>query len=258
MSGYVKLEIDGAVATVTIANEKKRNALSTEMWPRLEQGIREASQHGSVRVTVLRGAGRSAFCAGGDFDDLETLTGDAEARGRFVQSVEAVFASVLQSRVPIVAMLHGSTAGGGMALACACDLRLADTELRMGIPAARLGIIPDTTEVDAVMSLVGPARAAELLYTGRLLDAEEALAWGLVDRVLDPNDLEESVYAFAADIAKAAPGALSATRRLLVNGRFARGTADTADTADALGGVEFSEALAAIRERRQPVFPDLE
>jgi enoyl-CoA hydratase len=258
MSGEVTLTVDGPVATVVIDNEAKRNALSLHMWPELHSCMDEADRDSGVRAIVLRGAGRQAFCAGGDFDDLAELTGDEGARLAFLRSVEDALAAIVQARAPVVAMLHGSTVGGGMAVACMCDLRIADAELRMGIPAARIGIVPSRTEVEAIVSLVGEARTAELFFTGRLLAAEEALCWGLVNAVVPADELEREAQALAVQIAGAAPRATRATKRMLVELRFAPGEVDIGPSVEALGGSEFSATLAAMREKRRPRFDDAE
>jgi enoyl-CoA hydratase/carnithine racemase len=254
VTGTVDLVVDGPIATIVIDNPQKRNALTIGMWEQLRKALVAAADRVGARVTVLRGAGGEAFCAGGDFDDLRVLQRDAPARDAFLHSVEATFDAIRDSRVPVLAMLSGSTMGGGMGLALACDIRLADSTMRMGIAAARLGVVPTVTEIDAFVRLVGPARTAELFYTGRHLDAAEAAALGLVNGVVPVDDLEREARALAERIAEAAPDATRKIRRL-VFGRE-REPPDIAPSSAALAGAEFAEALTARFERRVPVFEE--
>ena len=206
MTPDVVVARDGVVATVTLSNPGKLNALTAAMWAALARALEAVSADEDLRCVVLRGAGDEAFAAGADIAEFAQVRNDAQ-QGR-VYHRELVFGAlraVAECRHPTIAMIHGPCVGGGLEIACQCDLRLAGESARFGVPINRLGFPIAYDELNALLPLVGRAVALEILIEGRVWDAQEALAKGLVTRVVADDALAAEVQASAARIAEGAP-----------------------------------------------------
>src|SRR3954471_9672736 len=141
MTGSVLLSRDGAVATVTLSNPEKLNAMSLAMWRRLGEIMREADADASLRCVVLRGAGNKAFAAGADISEFARERSDSKAGKRYGDAVDGMMRASGECRHPTVAMIHGVCVGGGLEVASQCDLRVCGESSRFGIPAAKLGLV---------------------------------------------------------------------------------------------------------------------
>lgn len=206
MSSRVAVERDGDIATVTLENPSKLNALTVAMWRELARAMRALSQAQDVRCVVLRGAGADAFAAGADIAEFATVRNTAEQGRRYHgEYVHGALSAVGECRHPTVAMIHGACVGGGLEIACACDLRIAGRSARFGVPINRLGFPIAYDELDALLPLVGRAVALELLVEGRVWDAVEAHAKKLVSRIVPDDRLADEAYAAARRIADGAP-----------------------------------------------------
>lgn len=206
MSPTVLVNRDGALATVALHNPAKLNALTAAMWQELRRAMEELSQSDDVRCVVLRGAGTEAFAAGADIAEFARVRDDAR-QGR-VYHREIVFGAlkaVAECRHPTIAMIHGPCVGGGLEIACQCDLRIAGESGRFGVPINKLGFAIAYDELAAVLPLVGRAVALEILLEGRVWDAREAFAKGLLTRVVPDGGLEAEAHATARRIADGAP-----------------------------------------------------
>jgi enoyl-CoA hydratase len=206
MTADVVVARDGVVATVTLSNPGKLNALTAAMWAALTRALEALSADEGLRCVVLRGDGNDAFAAGADIAEFAQVRNDAE-QGR-VYHRELVFGAlraVAECRHPTVAMIHGPCVGGGLEIACQCDLRIAGESARFGVPINRLGFPIAYDELNALLPLVGRAVALEILVEGRVWDAREALAKGVVTRVVPDETLAEEVRATVARIADGAP-----------------------------------------------------
>jgi enoyl-CoA hydratase/carnithine racemase len=200
------VERDGAIATVVLSNPGKLNALTVSMWQELARAMDSVSRDEALRCIVLRGAGSEAFAAGADIAEFATARDNAEQGRRYHREfVAGALRSVAECRHPTVAMIHGPCVGGGFELACMCDLRIAGESGRYGVPINRLGFAIAYDELQAVLPLTGRAAALELLVEGRVWEAREALAKGLLTRVVPDARLEEEAYACARRIAEGAP-----------------------------------------------------
>jgi enoyl-CoA hydratase len=197
---------DGAIATVVLSNPGKLNALTVAMWRALARVVDELSADDALRCVVLRGAGSEAFAAGADIAEFATERDNADQGRRYHREyVHGVLKAVGECRHPTVAMIHGPCVGGGLEIACACDLRIAGVSGRFGVPINRLGFAIAYDELAAVLPLTGRAVALEILVEGRVWSAQEALDKGLVSRVVEDARLEEEAYATARRIAEGAP-----------------------------------------------------
>lgn len=192
--GRIDCRRDGDVATVTICNERKLNAVTVAMWAELKACFDELGASETLRCIVVRGAGERAFSAGADISEFETTRSTREQVIRFHEdSVGACLDNILDCEVPVVSAIRGVCMGGGLEIACATDIRLADEYARFGAPVGKLGFPLAFGETQALFSVVGQSVAAELLIEGRVFSAAEALSRGLVTRVSSASDLEANV-----------------------------------------------------------------
>ena len=219
MSDLILVERRGDAAVVSLNRPGKRNALSWPMLSELGQAVAEAGQQPDVRAVLVRGNGLG-FSAGIDlnaFNDFDQAFG-AGWRSHMLAVTDAFQASlnkVAHCQVPTIALLHGFTLGLGLELALACDLRIAAEGTQLALPEARLGLIPDVGGTSRLTRLVGPGRAKELIFTGRVVDAATAERWGLVGEVVRAAVLLERGLAVAAEIGRCAPLAVSAAKRVI-------------------------------------------
>jgi len=208
MSGepiFMERTPDGRIAHVVLNRPEKLNALDLAGWRRLASIMRELDRDEGLRCIVVRGVDGRAFAAGADISAFERERANAEQARVYAHAVHAAMESVGRCRHPVVAAIRGVCVGGGLELACACDLRIAGDTARFGIPIKRLGLTLAYDELRMLMSLVGPAYAAEILLEGRIFGAEQAREMGLVNRVVPDAQVMEEAEATARRIAEGAP-----------------------------------------------------
>ena len=215
MSDPILQTIDGPIATVVLNNPDKMNALTLDAWAGLGRVIAALSENTDLRCVVIRGAGDKAFCAGADIADfVENRADAAQAR-----DYGAVVAETLNALVgclhPTVAVIQGACTGGGLEIACCCDIRIANASSRFGVPINRLGHAFAYPEMAPVAAAVGRRMVLELLLEGRIMDSDEAERCGLVNRVVADKDLDAEAEATAGRIAEGAPLANRAPKKFL-------------------------------------------
>jgi enoyl-CoA hydratase/carnithine racemase len=246
---------EGAVATVTLNRPRIRNAIRLAMWRELEAIFSRLGATEDIRVIILTGAG-GHFSAGADISEFSGLRADIESGRQYEKYAEAALLAVRDCRKPTIAAISGYGMGGGCSLAMACDLRVGDASTRMGIPAARLGIVYSTLECDLLYRQVGLANAKRVLYCGRPFTSEECAALQLID-VLAPNALAQA-RALAEEIAQNAPLSIAGSK--LVLEALATGTADSRRSEismhidRAMASADYREATRAFMEKRKPSF----
>ncbi|MFQ5755608.1 MAG: enoyl-CoA hydratase-related protein [Acidiferrobacterales bacterium] len=247
---------DGPIATVTLNNPAKRNALTKAAWVRLAEIMGDVSAEEDLRCVVLRGAGNEAFAAGADISEFPSERANAVQAKSYGEAVSDAIHAILECRHPTVAMIQGACTGGGLEIACACDLRVSAESGRFGVPINRIGHALAYPEMKVVQSVVGRALVLEILLEGRILGAEEAQRRGLVNRVVPDDRIELEVYVAAKRIAGGAPLAARA------NKKFARRLADPTplsqeeiDESYALCNSEdYRKGVEAFLGKRKPVF----
>lgn len=251
---------DAGVVTLTLDSPERRNALDAELSDQLRAAVREVAADPAVRCVVVTGAGK-AFCSGADLGQFRSQElGGVLPRREMLGAYYRVFLDVRDLAVPTIAAVNGPAIGAGLNLALVCDLRVAGASARFGATFVRLGIHPGGGAVYMLSRLLGPARAAEMLLGGELVDAQRALEMGLVNRLVEDADLAGAAAHLAATIAANAPRAVRATKRALrialdadiltmleVEGLAQAATQESADAA---------EGWAAFRERRAPDFAE--
>ncbi|MSO84467.1 MAG: enoyl-CoA hydratase/isomerase family protein [Rhodospirillales bacterium] len=196
---------DGAIATVTLNAPEKLNALDLATWTRLGEVIVALAADDSLRCIVLRGAGEKAFAAGADIGEFATVRKNARVSKLYGERVAATMQAVMDCRHPTVALIRGACVGGGLEVAACCDIRICGESSRFGVPIKRLGLVMAYGELAKLAALVGRAVALEILLEGRVFNAAEALAKGLVNRVVADAEVEKEAYACARRIAEGAP-----------------------------------------------------
>jgi enoyl-CoA hydratase len=206
------LAVDDGIALVTFNNPEKRNALSVEIRTALPGLLRYLQDDRDVRVVVITGAGDRAFVSGADISEFGDRRTTPEARAEYDRSAAASGEAWAALEKPIIAMIRGFCIGGGLLTALQADIRIASDDAQFGVPAARLGLGYGYGGVAALMAVVGPAFAAEILFSARRLSAAEALQCGLVNRVVPVADLEGAVMTLARAITENAPLTVAACK----------------------------------------------
>ena len=221
MSDYTELlyEVSGGVATITLNRPDRLNAITGPMLDSLSKALRDSDGDREVRVIVITGAGRG-FCAGLDLKDLAAGTGIDANGGGGLANVRFDLAGsppiVLHTTdKPVICALNGPAAGYGLDMALGCDIRIASTEAKLAAVFTKRGILPESGGTWLLPRLIGWAKAAEVAFRGMTLSAEEALEMGLVNRVVDPDQLMPATHEIAAEIAANAPLAVQATKRMM-------------------------------------------
>ena len=196
---------DGGVATLTLNRPDKLNALTKALWRELSEAVRALDADEGVRCVILRGAGERAFSPGNDISEFETERSTAARARSYGALMHATLAALHDCRHPTIALVHGVCVGGGLELAASCDVRICGASSRFGVPVAKLGLVMAHAELEALLAIAGRATVLELLLEGRILDANEALAKGLVTRVVADARVDEEARETAQRIAAGAP-----------------------------------------------------
>jgi enoyl-CoA hydratase/carnithine racemase len=249
----LRVRRDGAVATITLNRPDKHNAITVAMWDALPGVLARLGGDAGVRVVVIRGAGEEAFASGADISEFSRVRNGAVSARAYSARVAAAERALADFPKPTIAMIHGFCVGGGLELALACDLRWTSPSGRFGITAARLGIVYGADATRRLARVVGPSHARDLLFSGRLVEAEEARAMGLVNRVCAPGELERETYAYARGLAQQAPlsqrGAKAMLQQLAGEGTMTEGDI-AAFIEAAYDSADYREGVRAFLARR--------
>ncbi len=254
----VALQHHRDVAVVTLSHPQAQNALNLASWRRLKLLFDELAGERDLRAVVLRGAGDKAFAAGADikeFPDTRMSAGDAAI---YNESVAAALTALVAVPVPVIAAIRGLAVGGGCELSTACDVRIASDDARFGIPIGKLGVILGFTEADSVARLIGPAALKYLLFSGELIDVTDAARWGLVQKVVTPDDLADATARLVGQICRQSAVTMRASKAVAnMHGR-ALTAADTDAlirfSVEAYEGADLREGVAAFSQGRPPRF----
>jgi enoyl-CoA hydratase/carnithine racemase len=246
------------VGVVTFNQPSKHNAISVEMWGGLGQILDEFAADDSVRVVVLTGAGERAFVSGADISQFEQQRSNADAQRAYDEQTSVGRLKLSSFPKPTIARIRGYCLGGGLAIAMQTDLRIASSDSQFGIPAAKLGIAYGLEGLHNLVSLVGPANARMIMYTGERFGADEALRIGLINRLLPPEELESHVLELARTIANNAPLSVAASRltisQLLIDAQERDQSAIARASVACFDSEDYREGRAAFLEKRKPQF----
>ncbi|HEY6280960.1 MAG TPA: enoyl-CoA hydratase-related protein [Burkholderiales bacterium] len=205
MNDLILANRDGDIATVTLNNPDKLNALNQAMWRRLGKVMSELGAEESLRCIVLRGTGDKAFASGADISEFATVRASSSQANAYGEAIHVTMRAIADCRHPTLALIQGVCVGGGLEIASMCDLRICGASSRFGVPVNRLGLVMAYGEMQGLMMLVGRATALEIVLEGRVFGAEEAREKGLVNRVVPDDKVIEEAYATARRIADGAP-----------------------------------------------------
>ncbi|MER5219852.1 enoyl-CoA hydratase/isomerase family protein [Streptomyces flaveus] len=252
----LRVEVRDRVAVFTLDRPERLNAIGSETVGLLRDALADVREDDSVRALVLAGAGR-AFSAGADLGEMETFTTPGQFRA-FVGRLTDAYALLENFPKPSVAAVHGFAFGGGLELALACDLRVAERGARLGLPEMKLGVLPGAGGTQRLPRLVPPAIAKQMILTGEPIDAERAYTLGLVNELAEPGEALKAAETLAARLAAGAPLALAAGKRLIDHGLgmdLETAIAYERETVSVLFSTEDrAEGLKAFRERRPGEF----
>lgn len=252
----IRVEREGAVVTVTVDRQEALNALDQALLSELHRRLQELASDEGVRAVILTGAGERAFVAGADIKEMAGM--DVERARRWGQLGHDVATLLETMPKPTIAAVNGFALGGGCELALACDIRYASTQAKLGQPEVGIGIIPGWGGTQRLARVAGLGVAKELVLTGRMVDAEEALRLGLVSAVFPPHELMERARELASALAAKSPLVLAAAKRMLnraLQGQLETGLADEVATfAELFASDDQKEGMAAFLEKRPPVF----
>jgi enoyl-CoA hydratase len=210
------VEKENGVALLTINSPRTMNSLTSEILGELECALYELNLDRSVKVVILTGAGDKAFVAGADIREMSEMT--ASQAHVFARTGQRVMLLIEKMTKPVIAAVNGYALGGGLELAMACDFIYASAKARFGLPEVTLGVIPGFGGTQNLARLIGPNRAKELTFSGRMITADKALAWGIVNEVFPPEELLEKARETAMAIAGVGSLAVAYAKDALTNG----------------------------------------
>ena len=253
---HILVSNDDNISTVTLNRPDKLNALNRSAWQELADVFTELNGLGSVRCIVVRGAGGKAFSAGADISEFADERCNVAQATTYGSIVEGAINTIIEGPHPTIALVEGACVGGGLEIACACDIRICGESSRFGIPVSRLGLTMAYPELQALLSVVASPVAKEILFSGELFGAHRAAAVGRVNRVVAYDLVQQETYALAARVVKGAP---------LVNRwhkKFIRRLADSNPLADeevhesykAFGTKDFRRGYRAFLGKTDPDF----
>lgn len=250
----ILFSIENGIGHAVLNRPQARNALTFEMYDRLAEICSSVPKDGSLRVLILSGAGGKAFGAGTDISLFRDFKG-AESGLDYERRMSQRIARIEACPIPMIAAISGACTGGGAAVAGCCDVRIGTRDMRFGFPIARtLGNCLSSGSLAKMVSLVGPSRVTEMIFTARLIEAEEAKAIGLISEVHDGYDaVMARARELAAQIAELAPITLRVTKEMLRRMRTAGPKMQDEDLiAQAYGSNDFREGLEAFLSKRKP------
>jgi enoyl-CoA hydratase/carnithine racemase len=247
------LRFQPPVARLRLDRPERRNAMSLAMWRALPDICASIEARSDALVVVVEGAGGN-FCAGADVSEFDEVFRDAAAARSYLDAIEAALNALIALDRPVVAAIQGAAVGGGLALALCCDLRFAAEDAHLAIPPAKLGLVYGPVETRALVELIGPARAKDLLFSGRRVETAEALLLGLIDRRLPASELDAAVDAYALELASNSQTSIRGAKRAMAALTKGDEAAARALVQAAALGDHFSEARTALAGKRKPLF----
>jgi enoyl-CoA hydratase len=255
--GLVYLEKENEIGTIYFNRANKRNALNYEMWINIIELTKQCDEDPNIKVIVFRGIDDSAFSAGADISEFKTLRYTAEGANKYNQATLDAEKLIIESSKPTIAMVQGFCVGGGCEIALACDFRFSSSDGKFGITPAKLGLVYNLPGTKNLVDLVGLSNAKEILYTGRLLEAEEAKEIGLINRIYPKEQLEEETYLFAKRICQNAQFSVRGAKYVI--SQVAKGEVEDTETIaklvlDSFETEDYREGVTAFLEKRKPTF----
>ncbi|MDR6632027.1 enoyl-CoA hydratase/carnithine racemase [Phyllobacterium sp. 1468] len=250
----INVTFAGPIATITVSRPEKLNAFDLDMLKELRAACDRVETNAQVRVAILTGAGK-AFSAGGDIKAWAAMTPN-EFGHAWVRFGHRVFERLATLRVPLIAALNGHALGGGLELAAAADIRIAETQIKLGLPETGLGMVPGWSGTQRLTRRFGAQIVRRMALGGEIFGASEAQVLGLVDHVVETGTAVSTAQAYAERIAKRGPAAVEVAKLMIAS---ANGE-DNGTAVEALGSIlvaktaDLKEGVSAFAEKREPVF----
>lgn len=251
-------EKEGAIGWITFNNPARHNAVSMDMWEGLFDIVSDYGRDDAIRVIVVKGAGEKAFVSGADISEFEEKRSSPETTQAYREIAERASTALKTVGKPTIAMIRGYCIGGGVSTALSCDIRIAAEGSKYAVPAAKLGLGYEYDGVRKLMDVVGPSFAKEIFFTARQFTAAEALAMGLINRVLPGDQLEAFVRDYAAAIAANAPLTMASIKTIVgeaLKDESVRDAQLCEQVVDrCFNSADYVEGRQAFMEKRKPVF----
>lgn len=258
MSGQLRVEKRGAVGWIVFDQPAKRNAINGAMWRGIAPAMARFDADRDVRCVAFRGEGSEAFAAGADISEFDKARSERAAVAEYDGLLDQVLHAIQDSLKPSVAMIHGFCMGGGLEVALACDLRYCGESAQFGVPAAKLGLAYNVEGHKRLLETVGHARAREIMFLGQRYPAAEALAMGLVHRVVPDEDLENFVEGILENLVENAPLSIANSKTIIEEYVKSNGAPDAARMSAAIEhcarSADCEEGRRAFVEKRKPRF----
>ncbi|WND02862.1 enoyl-CoA hydratase/isomerase family protein [Temperatibacter marinus] len=256
-SNPLYLTVDAGIGTLVLNRPHKKNAINMETWDHMPAYIAALENNPEVRVVVVMSSTEGSFCAGADISEFADIALDADLRERQRVGIREGQRRLARLKKPTIAMIDGPCIGAGCGLSIHCDFRIASLRSKFGITPAKLGLIYPLNDTKHLVDLVGPSHAKKILFTAGIFSAEEALRMGLVDEVVQVEDLELAVKAFAASMVPVSQYSLRGIKKSIQ--RILDGQADDDDTTskwftDAHTSSDYKEGVDAFMAKRKPKF----
>jgi enoyl-CoA hydratase len=252
----ILVSISDSIATITINRPNQLNALNKQTIDELNQALTEVEHSAEVRAIVLTGAGEKAFVAGADIKEFANFSIE-EGKLLSAEGHTKLFNHVENLTKPVIAAVNGFALGGGLELAMSAHIRIASETAKLGLPEVTLGVIPGYGGTQRLAQLAGKGKAFEMIMTGGMIDAQEALSWGLVNQVVAPEELLDTCVKLASKIVRNSPKAIAAAI-VSVNAQFKEGVdgfkTEISEFGKCFGTKDFVEGTTAFLEKRKPVF----
>jgi len=249
---------EGAIGWITFNNPARHNAVSMSMWEALPVILADYASDPEIRVVILNGAGDKAFVSGADISEFKEKRSSKEASAAYNAASDAATHALKEFAKPTIAMIRGYCYGGGVGIAVGCDLRIASDDSSYSIPAGKLGVGYRYEGIKRLSDLVGPQFTMEIFYTARRFSAQEALAMGLINRMLPAAELESYTREYAATIAGNAPLTIAAVKRSVLEYMKADKERDVSIpnrmVEACFASEDYIEGRDAFMQKRKPVF----
>lgn len=252
----VSVEEQNNIATITVNRPSKLNALNIETIEELHHALKKANKDKNIKVIIITGSGEKAFVAGADISEFADFDED-EGKNLATSGQELVFDFIENLPTPVIAAINGFALGGGLELAMACHFRVASDNAKMGLPEVSLGLIPGYGGTQRLPQLIGKGRAMELILTAGMIDAHQALAYGLVNHVTTQDELLTFCEKIASKITRNSPVAITAAIKA-INANYEDGIngyeVEIEEFGNCFGTDDFAEGTSAFLEKRKADF----
>lgn len=257
MSEPILLTREGPIARLIFNRPDKKNALTKAMWAAIPELLAQAAADPEVLVLLVRGEG-GCFAAGADIAEFPQVYSTPETSRHYSDLVQAAGRALAAFPKPTIAVIRGACVGGGCGLALACDLRFAEQGARLGITPGKLGLAYTLADTRRLVDAVGPSRAKDMLFSGRLVEADEALRIGLVDRVAPPDALASLTLTYVKGLLENSHSSIRAMKQTInaiADGQTAESAESYASYLQGFESEDFQEGYQAFIAKRPPVFP---